>query len=316
MISINTPQRAAFCLAYGVHEPRVPLRQIAHWQATLQGLSGVDLAVHHEYAYLAPSYFYLGASPVPDEASVEQWLKQAECSDWLLIPSIEPTGKNSAQVTSSHFDVIKVPFFEAAFFDATGNVEVSLRDTIGRARYKEMVRLTKKAELACEIRMTRLSDLANDDPMLHAFVDLQAINVRQYNHTVNLYSYDALLALVKSNDASHYFLKISYDKHSGVPLQASLSFTDPVRGIFTQLVQGQDRDKIPNGLNLYLSDYYQWYLFAESLGFSCHCLGRGSIDIKKKLGANRIERLDNWLIPIQTRNKESMLRFSDSLSNL
>lgn len=72
MISSNTVQRAAFCLAYGVHEPCVPLRQVAHWQAMLHGVSGLDLAVHHEYAYLAPGYFYLGASQAPDEASIEQ----------------------------------------------------------------------------------------------------------------------------------------------------------------------------------------------------------------------------------------------------
>lgn len=54
------------------------------------------------------------------------------------------------------------------------------------------------------------------------------------------------------------------------------------------------------------------YKLAESLGFKNNCLGRGAIDIKRRMGANRVVDLENWLIPIRTINSHQMHEFSST----
>ncbi|MDV7269088.1 hypothetical protein R4315_31720, partial [Rhodococcus oxybenzonivorans] len=57
---------------------------------------------------------------------------------------------------------------------------------------------------------------------------------------------------------------------------------------------------------LYITDYYQLYQFADRLGFEDICLGRGAIESKVRVGANHIVDLDNWLIPVNTRQRQAM----------
>jgi hypothetical protein len=97
-----------------------------------------------------------------------------------------------------------------------------------------------------------------------------------------------------------------------MPIYGSLSYADQQRGVFSQLVQGQDRSQVPEGLNLYISDYYQLYKVADGLGFQISCLGRGAIDIKRRMGANLVVDLENWVIPVRTTNKYQMHEFSST----
>ena len=53
------PQRSAFCNSHSVPRPELPLRNIAHWNAVLQGKVSGDAALHHERAYGAPGHFYM-----------------------------------------------------------------------------------------------------------------------------------------------------------------------------------------------------------------------------------------------------------------
>jgi hypothetical protein len=136
--------------------------------------------------------------------------------------------------------------------------------------------------------------------------------VDKYQHVKNLYSLEAMQALARSTEGSKYYIKMNYDKTTHAPVYGSLSYADEQRGVFSQLVQGQDRSQVPAGLNLYVSDYYQLYKVAESLGFKNNCLGRGAIDIKIRMGANRVVDLESWLIPIRTNNPHQMHEFSST----
>lgn len=299
-------QLDAFCTAYGIPIPRAPLSRLSHWHAMLGDLSAQERGLHDETAQVAPGYFFLATSPAPESEALHQYFAQAQSADWLLIPSVEPgLGRGRTDAAEA---IIRIPFMDAAFLDTRGDLARALRGAVGRDRYKDILRLTRKAESACQ---TRIVQLSNSSPVQReAFAGLHALNAGKYGHPVNHYTLPVLDALASSGEAANYYLKIAYDKRSGAPLQASLSHADPLRGIFTQLVQGQDRARVPPGLNLYLSDYYQLYEFAESLGFTCHGLGRGAIEQKQRLGANRIMLLENWLLPVCTQRKQQMLQFA------
>ncbi len=74
--------------------------------------------------------------------------------------------------------------------------------------------------------------------------------------------------LARSMDAAKYYLRLDYEKTSDIPLYGSLNYADEERAVFSNLVGGQDRDRVPDGLNLYIADYYQVYRLASELGFT------------------------------------------------
>ncbi|MCF7532214.1 hypothetical protein [Pseudomonas petrae] len=301
-------QRDAFCISYGVSHPQLPLSEIAHWEATLKGTVDQHSALHQEQAYVAPGFFYLPVTAQPEPAFLNRLIQDAHTADWLLVPSLEKTGRSLRQQYET--DIIPVPFMQVAYLRVEGKLDDCLLATMGRKSYKEMVRLTRRAEEFCHTEVYRLSELPEDSNVLKAFSTLQSFNVEKYQHVRNLYSLEAMQALARSTEGSKYYIKMNYEKVSNVPVYGSLSYADERCNVFSQLVQGQNRSHVPQGINLYVSDYYQLYRVADELGYKISCLGRGAIDIKKRMGSNRVVDLENWLIPIRTSQQKQMHDFS------
>ncbi|MCQ4120654.1 hypothetical protein [Rhodococcus tibetensis] len=298
------PQRDAFCKSHDVSQPQLPLMDIAHWDAVLQRREVRNESLHRELAYVAPGYFYMPVSDEPDERRLAALLDLASTADWLLVPSLLRSQRDRG------VHVIAVPFMQAAYFRSSGRVDFTLRATVGDRQYKAITKLTSKAEAACDTEIHRLSELADDHRALHDFAVLQALNVAKYGHSRNLYTHNILRSLARSPEGTKYYLKLDYEKSTNAPVNASLSYADDERGVFTMLVQGLDRDRIPRGLNLYITDYYQLYQFADRLGFEDICLGRGAIESKVRVGANHVVDLDNWLIPVNTRQRQAMHEYA------
>lgn len=303
-------QRNAFCISYGVSCPQLPLCGITHWEATLKGKAVRHSALHEEQAHVAPGFFYLPVSERPDPHYLNELTQEAQAADWLLVPSLEKSTGSLLQKYEQ--EIIPVNFMEVAYLQVEGTLDECLLTSMGRKHYKEMMRLTRRAEDLCHTQIYRLGELAENSEVLAAFSLLQSLNVDKYQHVKNLYSLEALQTLARSTEGSKYYIKINYDKTTHAPVYSSLSYADEHRGVFSQLVQGQDRSLVPAGLNLYVSDYYQLYKVADSLGFKINCLGRGAIEIKKRMGANRVVDLENWLIPIRTKNPHQMRELSST----
>ncbi|MGE8176478.1 hypothetical protein [Pseudomonas fluorescens] len=303
-------QRDAFCISYGVANPQLPLCAIAHWDAMLKGTTVQHRGLHEELAYVAPGFFYLPVSERPAPQHFDKLLQEAQTADWLLIPSLEKSPHSVHQQYEK--EIIPVPFMQVAYLRVKGTLDNCLRASMGNKQYKEMVRLTRKAEDLCHTELYCLGELPEESKVLEAFSVLQSFNVDKYQHVKNLYSLEAIQSLARSTEGSKYYIKINYDKATNMPIYGSLSYADQQRGVFSQLVQGQDRSQVPEGLNLYISDYYQLYKVADGLGFQISCLGRGAIDIKRRMGANLVVDLENWVIPVRTTNRYQMHEFSST----
>lgn len=301
------PQRDAFCASHNVAEPQLPLKDIAHWDAVLQHRRVRNDALHHEYAYVAPGYFYMPASAQPDGPKLAELLDSAAGSDWLLVPSLPKTQCNDALHAA---EAIAVPFMQVAYFRTSGRMDFALQTAVGDRQYRSIRKITSKAADACSSEIYRLSDIADGHRALDDFAVLQALNVAKYQHSRNLYTREVLGMLARSMDAEKYYLRLDYEKASNTPLYGSLSYADDERAVFSILVSGQDRDRVPDGLNLYIADYYLMYRLASELGFDNICLGRGAIEGKVRLGANHIVDLVNWLIPVNTHRTHAMNEFA------
>lgn len=302
------PQRDAFCASYNVPEPRLPLKEIAHWDAVLQQRNvGAD-ALHRERAYVAPGYFYMPVSDEPDGPALAELLASAAGADWLLVPSLPEAHCNDALRAAG---AIAVPFMPVAYFRTSGHMDSALRAAVGDRQYKSIMKITAKAENACRNEVYRLSDISDDHRALDDFAVLQALNVAKYGHSRNIYTREVLAMLARSTDAAKYYIRLDYDKTSGLPLYGSLNYADEERAVFLNLVGGQDRDRVPAGLNLYVADYYQVYRLASELGFDNICLGRGAIEGKMRVGANHVVDLVNVVVPVNTRRTQAMNEFAN-----
>lgn len=303
------PQRAAFCTSHGVAAPTLRLREIAHWAAVMDGAGQAADPVHDELAHLAPGYFYMPVSEEPDEARLAQLLAEAGDADWLLLPSVR-----SVPAAALEPDHVAVGFMPVAYFRVDGDLDRSLRSAVGNGQYKDIARRTRKTERLCDTAFHRLSDLVDRPGPLDDFARLQANNVAKYGHARNLYTAEVLRALAASPAGEHYHLKLNHRRDDGAALYGSLSYADDRTGVFTQLVQGQDESLKEPGLNLYITDYYQLYKFADELGFTTHCLGRGAVQAKRRVGANHVADLVNVLIPINTQRRAAMRRFAAAIA--
>jgi hypothetical protein len=302
------PQHDAFCASHDVPEPRLPLKEIAHWDAVLQQRGVTNDALHQESAYIAPGYFYMPVSDQPDGPKLAELVDSAAGSDWLLVPSLPKAHCNHALHAA---EAIAVPFMQVAYFRTSGCMDSALRTAIGDKQYKSIRRITSNAEGACRSEIYRLSDTADGHRALDDFAVLQALNVAKYRHSRNLYTREVLGMLARSMDAAKYYLWLDYDKASDIPLSGSLSYADEERGVFSLLVSGKNPERVPDRLNLYIANYYQLYRLASELGFDNICLGRGAIEAKVRVGANHIVELVNWLIPVNTRQLRAMNEFAN-----
>lgn len=307
------PQREALCVTYGISSPQLPLREIAHWEVIMRSSKSNNYKLHDELCYLAPGFFYMPVSERPTPSIVDDFLKKAQNADWLMVPSLEKQQVPLHEVYQK--EIISVPFMKVAYLVVDKKLDDTLKVTMDKKVYKEMLRLTRRTEEHCHTEFHRLDDISTDDKVIKEFAYLQSLNVKKYNHARNLYSSSALKILTNSFDAANYYIKLNYEKHNNIPIYGSLSYADNYNGVFYQLVQGQDRHLVPPGLNLYVSDYYQLYKFADSCGFLNHCLGRGAIDVKIRMGANFVMDLENWLIPINTNRKNEMYNFANMMAN-
>lgn len=304
--NLSAPESLAFCVSHGVPNPVVPLSAISHWSAVMWSVSDHDKRLHEENAYVAQRCFYAPCEAYPASHLVEQYIAAAAGACWLLIPSISCESIPS----NMGIDAIRVPFMSAAFFHVSSTVDEQLRKNIGSSQFRDIRRLTRRAEEACDFRIWTLSDLASSSAEIASFVEIQELNARKYNHPINMYSKEAVVTLMKSPAADRYILKLGARRDNGLVIQASLSHQDCSSGVFTQLVQGIRHDAVPPGLNLYVSDYYQLYKIAEEMGFRRHGLGRGAIKQKRRMGSNGLVRLENVAIPINTKNFDAMAAFA------
>ena len=303
------PQRDAFCASHNVSEPRLPLSEIAHWDAVLQHRGVSNDALHQEGAFVAPGYFYMPVSSQPDGSKLTELLDSAAGSDWLLVPSLPKTQCNDALRAA---EAIAVPFMQVAYLRTAGHLDSALRTAVGDKRYKSITRHATKAQDACRSEMYRLSEIPDSHRALDDFAVLQALNTAKYRHSKNLYTREVLGMLARSTDSAKYYVRLDYEKASDIPLYGALSYADEDQGVFAVLVVGQDRDRVPDGLNLYIAGFYRLYQFAGELGFDDICLGRGAIEGKLRLGANHVVDLVNWLIPVDTRRTRAMDEFANA----
>lgn len=276
--------------------PIVRLRDIPQWHAVSREVPDNTSELHDETAYVAEKCFYDPCAVMPESAVVEEYRKRASDADWLLLPSIGVYNLDDLDGD----DAVIVPFMQASFFDVSSDVDTQLRQVIGGSQLRELVRITRRAEEICKFSIFLLSDLGVSSKELATFVELQAENARKYHHPRNMFTHKAIEEIARSQYAADYVLKIGELRSDGSAVQASLSHYARDEGVFTQLVQGLRREKLPPGQNLYMADYYQLYRFAHELGARTHGLGRGATDVKKKVGANRFVDLVNVVYPVST----------------
>ncbi|EKF9518774.1 TPA: hypothetical protein ACGGS8_003467 [Vibrio cholerae] len=303
-MSASSFYKDAFNLSYGTATPLVNLSDISHWRASVSEDVAEVIQELPQLTYVSSGCFYQVYSSQRTVSDLKKDIHMAieQKADWLLVPSVT---RDVCTHISTQFSCYSIPFMDAVHFKVTTNLDEDLRRELGGKKYRELLRLVRKHEQMFDVEILPLSDIKNDESLLREIASVLNENSIKYSHGINLYSYDVLNLAASSHLGKQYIVKVSrlIGHQFGAIVHVSLSFSDHANDSFIHLVHGQRETFVPQGCNLYLSDYYQLYCYADSLGLKDHNLGRGAFDIKAKVGANFRCELYNILIPLSIKNK-------------
>jgi hypothetical protein len=299
--------RGLFLHLYGCSEPVLELGSMLHWKATVEALGLGDLAIQREPALVLGGYGYNTSTAVPSADALEGALELARARGLhVLIPTVRDRCDTAVLLRRGF---VPVPAFVESILDAPGDLEQQLRATLGTKRYREIQRLTRRADEAYPATVYRAPELRADPSLLTTAAALHACNVRKYAHARNFYS-EAILSALLGSALGELLLVIIRRGLEGEPVQASISLLDEDRRQLYQLVQGIDAERVAPGQNLYIADTYAQFQLGAARRVVEHNLGRGAPAEKRRLGATRFETQSHWIWPCHARARAELARLA------
>jgi hypothetical protein len=286
--------RDLFCSLYGLDEPVLPLRNVAHWYDRVRSLGSVDHEIHTKPTAVMGGWFYNISTPAPSRATLESWLAEAQSKGVSqgLVPTVRRQYSAEALAEAGF---VGVPWFIEAECTIQEGLDKDLRARLGRDRHDGIRRIARRAEKLYPATYHRGTDLGKHPELVESVAGLHACNVRKYGHAANFYDAALLRRLIASPLGEHVLVCIRRQRGSERAVQASISLLDRDCGQLYWLAVGIDHDQVDPSANLFVADGYGLARLAEREGATTVNLGRGNPTQKRRLGADRFYVLQNWI---------------------
>ncbi len=284
-----------FNIAYGTKDAILPLKRIMHWQTVREHLSVKSPDLDDSQTLVLGGYFYNFSTPALSESELDVALRTGD--DSAISQFLVPTARSD--IPEEPFlsrDFVKLPWFVESIFDLESDVNGDLQRRVGGRRSRELLSNATKTNISYETDWLDATALSRKPDLLRQIADLHTQNIEKYHHTVNLYPYDVLAALLQSPLAKNLVICCRRDNSSQSLVQIAICMRDDTRKHLYVLVQGKDYSHDCSGINLYNALFYEFYCYAARNELKTIYLGRGNHDLKRRLGANRFRILNNWIL--------------------
>ena len=299
--------RKLFDDTYEVGRPLLPPRRILHWIDMARAFGVDNLALHDRPTWVFGGYFFNTSSPVLSPETLELELERGRAfgAEQFLVPTVRDES-DCASMRSLNFR--PYPWFVEAIYEVRDGVDRDLQDHVGRRRHKNITTLWDRANMDYIVIKCLGSELRLRPGLLDQAAELHGRNIEKYGHEINFFDAEKLRTLLDSPLGDYLLICLRSDKKSGVAVQASISLVDSDSSEMYQLVQGIDHSLVRPGHNLYIADTYELYRYAEDCGIKTINLGRGDAAGKRRLGANRFNLLNNWLLASEANDSSELLQ--------
>jgi hypothetical protein len=290
--------RALFLETYDLREPVVPLERVVHWQAQMETLAraaGTTATTLGRVPTLVfGGYFYHFSSPPPDRGMIEAALAEGRrlgARQWLV-----PTVPEEAETSALHeAGFCPLPAFVESTFEWEGELDDSLRAVVGSDQLRRIRRHVRRAAERYPLRFYSADEIGAQPDLIPTFAHLHGLNLKQHGLSGNFFSASVLRALLASTLRPHFAAGLRVGARDGLPVQVLLLLTDRSEAALYGLVQGIDHERVAHDVNLFVASCYALYRHAAGLGLRRVRMGRGGVEEKRRLGANRHRLLCHWI---------------------
>lgn len=212
-------------------------------------------------------------------------------TDCLMIPCARTT--NDAQLIERGYFCLSGFFNSRAEFDSDWHTY--LRQQCGSKRYLGLMREMRR--LSCyQSRWMSLRELVAEPAVFNQVVEIYLNNASKFTYPAIHFNRNVLLALADSPLASGFRVCITLADKSVVGMMFCV--VDQRAGYIAFPVHGVKYEAVPPEHNLYKLNYVHAYEFMADNGLHNFDMARGFVDVKKRLGANRVIPLSTYLKPL------------------
>lgn len=279
-------------MCYGADVPVVKLEDVPHWRAL--GELPDDIAkLQKEKSWLLNGFFYNFYSDVPTTEQLKtaqrQMADEGVCQ--IIVPCVRQSDRQHNLIEQGFVSVHAS--YESIYY-IEGDVNTDLRLRVGSKQMRNLKRLAERASQ----RFTPeyyVGDLRQKNAVVNEISELFKNHCNKYQTTVNFFSLSILKYLFKSEIGDKFIVFLYRDPRSSRLVSAMLGFIDARDLSLWCMIYSSDRDLVEKGQNLYVASFYNMFHLARELGLNSVNLGRGPVEMKKKLGANVFIEQHHWI---------------------
>lgn len=284
-----------FLRLYGLPEPVVRLADVLHWSDVVRrlGLAGGEL--DRRLTCVFHGFFYNTSTAAPSASEVRDRLAwgRARGVDQFLVPTVRDAAA-AEPLAAAGFE--RIPWVVESVMELDEPLDAALRRRLGRTRRGGLMQAVRRAADRYPPRFFRGADVLAEPGLLATAAALHERNVEKYGHARNFYSEPILRRLSASALGDALVVCLREDRRTGQAVQCSIALMDPERAQLYQLVQGIAHDRVVPGHNLFVATVYEMARYGEAHGVREVNLGRGAPEQKVRLGANRLNLLNHWIL--------------------
>lgn len=212
-------------------------------------------------------------------------------ADCLMIPCARTA--NDAKLLERGY--VCLPGFFNSRSELNGDWQSYLRQQCGPKRYLGLMREMRR--LSCyQSKWVSLQELVAEPALFDQVVEIYMNNASKFIYPAIHFNRHVLLALADSPLASGFRVCITLADDLVVGMM--LCVVDKKADYIAFPVHGVKYEAVPPEHNLYKLNYVHAYEYLAANGLHNFDMARGFVDIKKRLGANRVIPLSTYLKPL------------------
>ena len=289
--------------------PTLFLSDIPQWSSFIKGMDLKKDEIGHLKTYLLNGFFYNFSSPLPSSSQIKEALKESNHCDFIMIPLVR---RNDEHRFLKELGFFEIPMFTESILKLEPPLQNQLKKFAGSKQIKNLRRLSRYAQEEFTLQIFKTSAFYENMKAQRDFIALHKMNAFKYKHPLNLYDEESIDFLIKSPLRENIGCAIRYTKENHIPVQAALLFFDEKRRHIYVMCQGIDPLFQRPPQNLYMSLFFDLFSWAENHNYQEIHLGRGSLDIKKKLGCNIFYELFSFIKPLSNVGAHCLKNFLSS----
>ena len=192
------------------------------------------------------------------------------------------------------------------FFDSLASFEDDwhehFKSTLSPRLYQRFMNEINRLGDLYHTQWLTLNEFIADNKTFDKAMEIYLNNTKKFDYPAIHYSKEVLERISESYCSEYFLVALTYAKNTLAKIVVCA--VDESMGYIAGLVHGIDYEQVQPKHNLYKQMYYDIYQYMDKNNLKIFDMGRGYVELKKKMGANRVEPLFIYLKPLNAEATE------------